>query len=463
MTTPGPPFSDGGPVAVEQPEGSGPPRRHVVLVVALATAALLTLAALAAIALTPRAGPDGDALSAPPSEGSGAGPPEPAAESTEAAASRPGRRITLDDLAEEVARIRELPLQRRLRARVVSQEALGRKVSDLAFSELDAAEVAADERLLTALRLAPPDIDLAGILEALYREQILGLYVPEERTLYVKGGRDRASAAQRITSAHEITHALQDQSFDLVALQESVEDDSEASLALLSLIEGDAVLTQQLWSEQHQTPAQRQEALRDTSTGGEALATAPEYLRNSLFFPYQHGVTFVLELYRAGGFAAIDAAYANPPTTSEQILHPDKYLAGEGADAIRTPRRPGPGWRRDATYPFGEFDLQQMMLAVGPAQATVVSEGWGGGEIRSWRRDGRTAVALALSFDTAQDAAEACDAMPRWYAQVAGGRRVEQDLYAGDRDHLAVDCTGEQVFAGLAEEPALARRLAGLD
>jgi hypothetical protein len=449
VTTPGPP--------------SGPPRRHVILVVALAVVGVSALGGLAVLAFTPRAAPgdiaaetqDGGPTAAPTQ------PPSPAVEQTDPPA--PGRPVDLADLAEEVAAIRELPLRRRLRSRVLNPRALAQKVSDLAFSELDANEVAADERLLVALRLAPPGTDLAAIIESLYREQILGLYVPEEGTLYVKGGAERASAAQRLTSAHEIVHALQDQSFDLVKLQESVEDDSEAAFALLSLIEGDAVLTQELWSEQHQTPAQRQEAIRDSSTGSQALAAAPAYLRESLFFPYQHGVTFVLALYQRGGFDAIDAAFADPPTTSEQILHPEKYLAGEDAHSIRVAQPPGQGWRRDARYPFGQFDLEQMMLAIGPAQASAVSQGWGGGEVRSWRRDGETAVGLALSFDTAQDASAACDAMPRWYAQVANGRPAQGGVFTGDRDHFALDCRGDRLYAGLAADASLARRLAGLD
>lgn len=445
------------------PQPSGTPTRHVLLVLGLAVVGVGAVITLLVMVLRAPTAPS-EPVAAPTPEVATAAPDEmatPAPDGSEAPAPPAGRRIDLTDLAEQVAQIRELPLGGRLRARVLGEQALGEKVSELAFTELDAAEVAADERLLVALRLAPPGTDVMGIMESLYREQILGLYVPEEGTLYVKGGEDRASAAQRMTSAHEITHALQDRAFGLVGLQDAVEDDSEAGLALLSLIEGDAVLTQQLWSETHQTVDERQEALRDTSTGGQALASAPEYLRASLFFPYQHGTTFVLDLFERDGFAAVDAAYADPPTTSEQILHPEKYHAGEGAAPVRLGGRPGPGWKRDASYPFGEFDLQQMLLAVGPAQAAVAAEGWGGGQVRSWTRDDEVAVAFALSFDTTADAHEACDALPRWYAQVANGRDTGDGLYQGDRDHLALDCRGGRVTAGLAAEPDLARRLAG--
>ena len=430
---------------------------------ALVVGALVAVAGLVALAITPRGTPADPAAPTAVAVSPAQAPSDDPDRGRTGVPQATGPRVDLRELAEQVSAIRELPLKRQLRSRVLDEATLAQKVSDLAFAELDLEEVAADERLLEALRLAPPGLDLVGITEALYREQILGLYVPEERMLYVKGGSERASAAQRVTSAHEITHALQDQSFGLVPLQDAVEDDSEASLALLSLIEGDAILTQQLWAEAHQSAAERQEALRDTSTGGDTLAAAPEYLRNSLFFPYQHGGSFVAELYSRGGFDAVDEAFAQPPTTSEQILHPEKYLAREGADDVEVEQRPPQGWRHDTTYEFGQFDLQQLMAAVGSAQASAVSQGWGGGEVRSWTRDGRTAVAFVLSFDSVADATEACDALPRWYAQVAQGQAAAPGLYAGDRDHFALDCRGDHLTGALAEDAGLARSLAGLD
>ena len=429
---------------------------------ALALTAVGAVGGLVALALA-SGSPPSDVVVAPTAEDSPSPAPEPEATSrpTQRPAA-PGRRVDLGELTTQVAAIRGLPVKRRVRSRLLSGPALARKVSALAFGEADPDEVEADERLLVALRLAPRGIDLAALLEDLYREQILGLYVPEERTLFVKGGRERGSAAQQLTSAHEITHALQDQSFDLAASQEAVEDDSEASLALLSLIEGDAVLTQELWAQRHQTPQQRQDAIAEAQVGGDALARAPEYLRASLFFPYQEGSRFVAELFTGGGFEAVDRAFADPPTTSEQILHPEKFRAGEEAVDVGVQREPGAGWEESATYPLGEFDLHQMLLALGSEAARTASEGWGGGEVRSWTRGADTAVALTVALDTEFDTREVCDAVPRWYVTVADARETTAGRYRGDRDHLAIRCERDRVHVGLAPDPAMAGRLADL-
>lgn len=371
-----------------------------------------------------------------------------------------GRPTDVSKLAKQVARIRGLPLKGDLRSRLVGGNALGDKVSELAFSEMDPAETRANQRLLVALRLADPEIKLQSVMENLYREQILGLYVPKERTLYVRseGG---GSPAERITTAHEITHALQDRAFDLVAQQDAVEDDAEAGLALLSLIEGDAVLTQQLWASRHLSQEDQREAIAGSASGSEALDEAPEYLRASLFFPYLHGGTFVADLYRAGGSEAVDAAFRDPPTTTEQILHPEKYRAGEGSVRVRVATRPGGDWKPSTTYEFGEFDLAQQLGVLGDAEAQEAGAGWGGGQIRSWTRGDETLVAASLAFDTEEDSEQVCAALPQWYVEVADGQETGDGAFRGDRDFMAVRCEGGRVHFALAPTAGLARTAAG--
>ena len=332
-------------------------------------------------------------------------------------------------------------------------------MSQIAFEENDAKEVEDTERLLVALRLAPPGTDLDATMERLYREQILGLYIPKEHTLYVRKGGDN-SPLQRVTTVHEITHALQDQSFDLEAMQDRVRKDSEASLALLSLIEGDAVLTQQVWAEQYLDAAEMQRLATEAQGSDDALDDAPDYLEASLLFPYREGGQFVVDLFRTGGFAAINEAYANPPTTTEQILHPERYRAGDEAHDTTVTVRPPEDWEKGATFPFGEFDLLEIFAGLGTDSASTAAEGWGGGEIRSWEQGQDTAVAAALTFDSDGDAAEACDAFGRWYIQVVGGRDMGDGLYSSSEDHLALRCDGVAVGFGLAPSAAMARQLA---
>lgn len=393
---------------------------------------------------------------APPDPGGTESSPRPPRETPPPKLGTP---LDLGELTRQVADIRKLPLQRKLSSRALSSRALADKISQLAFAELDEDEVEADERLLVALRLAQPDFDLAQTLEGLYREQVLGVYVPEERTLYVRR-EGRESPAQKMTTAHEITHALQDRSFDIKRLQERYKDDADASLAVLSLIEGDAVLTQQLWAQEHLSSDELNQAVEDSATGGDALANAPDYLRESLFFPYAEGGLFVAALYREGGYAAIDRAFTDPPTTSEQILHPERYQQRDEATAVKVRTRPGSGWKRSATYEFGEFDLREMLKPIGSETATAAAKGWDGGEVRSWVKGAQTAVAAVLVFDAQADADEACAAVQNWYSTVADGVVTDTGAMRGDRDFLAFRCDGDAVHVGLAPTQKRARDLA---
>ena len=399
-----------------------------------------------------------------PQETPGAASSEAAGDAGEGKARRrsPGRRADVRRLSAQVAAIRGLQPRRPVRARVLGRRALAAKVRDLGFADFDVDRVEADERVLVTLRLAEPGLDLAELLADLYAEQVKGVYVPEERTLYVGAPTARLSPAARVTAAHEVAHALQDQAFDLVAVREAVEDDSDASLATLALIEGDAVLVQHLWAQRHLSPEERLAA----ASGGpgdvdDVLARTPAYLRNAVLFPYVRGVAFVQALHAEGGFAAVDRAFANPPTTTEQILHPDKYRAGEGALRVPLRGRPGGGWRASERYEFGEFDLAELLSPLGSPAAEAAAAGWAGGRLRLWTQGQKSAVGLALAFDSRADAEEACEALPRWYAQVADASPAGGGVLRGDGDHVAVRCGGRRVRVGIAPGAGAARRLAG--
>ena len=369
-----------------------------------------------------------------------------------------GREINVDALARQVSQLRELQLRRPLRSRALSDRALANKISDLAFSELDPDEVEADERLLIALRLAKPGFDLADIQERLYREQVLGVYVPKEQTLYVRS-RGRATPAQRMTTAHEITHALQDQTYDIDRMQKRYEDEADAALAVLSLIEGDATLTQQLWAQAHLSAEELQQAMSDNATQGSALDEAPDYLRASLFFPYAQGGAFVATLYRDGGTDAVDKAFQDPPLTSEQILHPERYTERDDPVAVRVATAPPPAWKKSATYEFGEFDLLELLRPVGDDTAEAAAQGWDGGEVRSWVKGAQTTVAATLAFDSAADADEVCAALPTWYSAVADGVIARPGSMIGDRDAMALRCAGDRVHFALAPTRQSAKKL----
>lgn len=408
---------------------------------------------------SPTAAPIPTASSTPTPAPAPAPTTPPSAEPVPTGTSTPPARVAgprpegIDALADQVAALRGLPLDAPLDARVLSPAALADKFADLAFSELLPDEVERDRRLLVALRLVPTDVDLLGIVEALFREQLLGLYVPEEDVLYVGGEDVTLSAYQRVTAAHEVTHALQDRAYDLESMLDLPEREADASLAIRSLVEGDAVVVQERWAAEHQDTAAREAALAEARARTSAsLASAPDYIVESISFPYAAGTRFVLALLDAGGPDVLEAAFADPPTTSSEILHPERYLDGEAAEDVSVAGEPGAGWEAAVTYSFGEFDLDHLLRPLGRSEARALAAGWAGGEVRAWRRDGDDAVAIVLALRTPEDAAALCEAAPRWYAATTTGVERFDDGLAGPDDAFSSTCGSTHVRLAVAPD-----------
>ncbi|HUH06247.1 MAG TPA: hypothetical protein VML96_00435 [Egibacteraceae bacterium] len=375
-----------------------------------------------------------------------------------------GQALDVTELASQVSQIRGLDVSEPVRARAVTRDELAATVRALGFGWGDPAEVESSQRILVALRLIPAEFDLGGQGTELYAEQVVGVYALSEQTLFVHGVPGQLTPYAEFIAAHEITHALQDRTFDLEPLRDLPPEAADASTALLALIEGDAVVTQREWSARFQSQAQRAELRREAGSGSNAvLASTPSYLRAILEFPYREGTAFVTELMRQDGYAAVDKAYASPPTTTEQIMHPDSYLAGEGATPVTLAGSPRGGFEHEARATFGQFDVRELFRPLGLGRAERVAIGWAGGEVAWWWTDEATAVSLALTFDTVADADDACEAAPAWYAAAAGGIAdgADASLLRSDRDWMAFRCEGDRVWLGIAADAEEALELAG--
>ena len=193
-----------------------------------------------------------------------------------------------------------------------------------------------------------PEPTWQALLRDLYAEQVLGLYVPEDQALYVRrSGTDPAaiSAYQRVTAAHELTHALQDQHWGLQALRDLPDDAVDADSAALALIEGDAVVLQERWQELHQSAQDQQAATAEVAANPSVvLDAAPRALQDALLFPYVAGADFARAVLRDGGREALDAAFDDPPSTTEQVLHPIAYTVRDTPVAALPAGAPPEGW-----------------------------------------------------------------------------------------------------------------------
>jgi hypothetical protein len=302
----------------------------------------------------------------------------------------------------------------------------------------------ADEEVLKLLGLLKPDVDLRKVSGTIFGQGVAGYYDPRTKHLrVVRGAQTTNRFLYEITLAHELTHALEDQRFKL-DLESSSSDD--AGLANLALVEGSATAVMFTYAERYFTSEQSLGGV--LSSLGQDTGDLPPFIEAQLIFPYVQGQEFIKRLYAAGGWGVVDAAYRfRPPASSEQIMHPDKYLAVELPDKVRLHANPGAGWRRVVGGTWGEWATGQL---VGNQAAT----GWGGDRYELWQHGSDDCAAPCRDRDAL---------VMRWRGDDrASARRFEGALNewsVGKPGALAVGSRGLEVALALAPSQDLAERL----
>ncbi len=320
---------------------------------------------------------------APPTPTPGAASTPTPAATAEATATPPqSLDDTLDELESQVARLRGLPATGEPRRRLVDGAHLRAVVGDALDAPEAVAAIEAEERLYKLLGLIEQTADLKSIYRDLLEAQVLGLYVPRTGEFFVLSTGD-FGVLERVTYAHEYVHYLQDASFGLEALRDGTMGNRELESALSALVEGDATLTQYDFMgealSQRELIALLQTALSLNADAGEAPAIVQRWIE----FPYVEGLAFAAALRANGGIEGVNAAFDAPPTTTEQILHPARYFAGEPAVSVALPDAAallGPGWEVAEQNVLGEFFLLAWLETLGvPRRAAAGgAAGWGG-------------------------------------------------------------------------------------
>ena len=340
----------------------------------------------------------------------------------------------LEEIQGQVSTVRGLyptgPLDREL----LPPEALGARIEQDFLDEYTSEEADDDVRLLALLGLVEPGFDLRDFHLDLYQEQVAGYYDTEVDRMFVVGS--RWGGAERLTYAHEYVHALQDQTYDfengLDFNDESCERDPERCAAIAALIEGDATLAEEQWWQAYSTQQDYEDlmAMID-SYRGDVFNAAPAYIQQDFLFPYDQGLAFVRSLFRQGGWAAVDAAYLDPPTTTEQILHPELYRKEEpvevtlpdGVEAL------GEGWRELEAGVLGEWYTRLVLDEEIPGwEAEEAAAGWGGDAFGAYAdaTADQTALVLLTRWDSAGDAFEFVEAFEAYAGWRFGERHTDQ-------------------------------------
>ena len=339
---------------------------------------------------------------------------DPAASPAPAATSAAGdpSAATFTEIEAQVQELRGIHATRPVARGLLDQAGLRAYLCTTLAEQSPPALVAATEALYKHLLLMPQDASLQELYLDLLSSQVIGLYDTKAKSMFVVTNDGRVGPADEITYAHEFTHALQDQAFNLETLKGKALDEGDRSLAITSLVEGDAYLLMTLWAKQHLKADELAQVAGSTDPAASAaLDSLPAILKEPLLAVYSTGLSVALDAWSQGGFSGVDALYANPPVSMEQILHKDKLASREPPVRVTFPDdlagRLGPGWTVSVQDTLGELQLGIILKEGGAAAPDDAAAGWGGDRIALLEGpDGKEAVVLDTAWDTAADADE---------------------------------------------------------
>jgi hypothetical protein len=349
------------------------------------------------------------------------------------------------DVLKETSEIRQLSILRPVQSSAQSRAEIERSLIKSLDEDTTPAEMHADEVTLKKLGLAPMDFQYRALMLRVLTEQVAGYYDPKTRQFHLADWIDLDG--QKPIMAHELTHALQDQHFNLRRFEHWPKGDSDAELAAHALIEGDATLAMALYVANNPLRALAfLKSLGTTGMASEELDKAPRALRESLLFPYQDGEKWASALYKRGGWNDVSQAFATLPQSTEQILHPDKYFTHEAPVRVTLPDvAPALGasgrWRRLAYDIQGEWGFYLILdqFLKSPTESRRAAAGWGGDRFEVYEGPKGEGCLISLSvWDTENDAREFFDAFAKRTTL-----RYPSGAYLPDPDVVRVLGTGE--------------------
>ncbi|HZI62468.1 MAG TPA: hypothetical protein VFD62_17260 [Pyrinomonadaceae bacterium] len=317
---------------------------------------------------------------------------------------------TAEAILKETSELRELSILREVKSGAQSRSEIEQVIIKNLDADTTPAEMYAAEIVLKAFGLAPLDFAYRSFLIKLLSEQVAGYYDPKARQFYLADWIELDG--QKPVMAHELTHALQDQHFNLRRFEKWPDGDSDAELAARALIEGDATLAMTHYLTRH--PMVALAFMRSSQdTPSEQFEKAPRAVRESLMFPYAEGSNWAAEVHDRGGWDMVSKAFTKLPQSTEQILHPEKYFAYEPPVKVTLPdfrRALGPRWKRIDNDVSGEWGYYLVLdeYLKDAKWSKKAAAGWGGDRFVIYEGPRKSGVFLAqlTVWDTAADAEE---------------------------------------------------------
>ncbi len=295
-----------------------------------------------------------------------------------------------DEVLQQMSQILHLPilepLKKSLRSKQEIRDYLIREEND----DKNEAQRYADRKALEAFGLIPKDFPLDSFMLEVLTDQVAGLYDPKAKEFYIADWIEPDE--QREVMSHELTHALEDQSFHIDPWIKAARPNDDAEMARDAVSEGTAMAAMVDYALRDDkvsvrdlpdiTILMRSSALAEMDKDPN-LVKAPPYIRDWLLFPYLAGASFAQQFLKAhSGWSDLNLIFQNPPVSTQQIMHPDMYLKGIVPQKVQLPEWKGlipPDWKLLEENVMGEFGLEAILKQfVGADRADALSPAWAG-------------------------------------------------------------------------------------
>lgn len=341
-----------------------------------------------------------------------------------------------EDVARVVCSLRGLALRRPLKKAVVSRSQVRRYLLSRINAEYSAGELQDEGALLKHFGIIPQKTDYRRYVLNYLTAQLAGYYDPENATLYIADW--IPVEVQAPVLAHEILHALQDQHFGLKSFIKRKKGELDATLAKMALVEGEGMALMYMYSYRRLKRSLPDLAPLITPSLPSIYASVKhitpgvsDYLIRLHLFSYVYGCRFVLYMVRKFGWPGVNRVYSRLPATTEQLMHPEKYLANERGRVVNVVRPAAWSalWRPILRNIQGEYGLQLLLRTRLPeAIARAAAQGWNGDQLVLLRhaRTGALALLMETHWDTARDAEEFAHAYALFLRARLPGCRVSR-------------------------------------
>ncbi|NWJ46802.1 MAG: hypothetical protein HXX08_13075 [Chloroflexi bacterium] len=365
-------------------------------------------------------------------------------------------RQSLEKVADDAVKVRGLNFTAKITTNFMTPDAIGKYAEDSLKRELTLQEISDYEKSLLVFGFTKPGFDYVKSYTALLEGNVAGFYDYEIKKLFVNVADPNkgASPLTRWIAEHELTHALQDQNFGIekvrpqrIPTDKNWSDDKD--LAVLSLIEGDAVQSQFLWTlgkylSQQEITQLVKDSQDAANKASQVVNQMPPILLVSQTFPYEEGWTFVQNLYKQGGWDAVNKAWTEyPPVSSSQILNFDKYknrVEPIKVDLSDLTPVLGAGWRSVDLNTMGEYTTRVWLKGqVSNDEATKAASGWAGDRYQVLEKDGNLGYVWRSKWDNDAEAKQFFDSAlryitPTYNLQGAGGNGTKRVWQNAEQD-----------------------------